>query len=91
MLANVTGFVITGKVPNELLREIQDLETGLSTNSRIFESDYQQIEESCGNGLGLVKDEMYTGNIVTQKVIPGNSLYTRRLWYRMCSCQPTVK
>ena len=59
---------LKGKAPDELLHQVSDLLSDLESNSRIFDVDSDRIEGSCGNGLGLVKDEVYTGNLVTQKV-----------------------
>lgn len=57
-----------GKAPDELLVEVSDLLSNLESGSRIFDVDSDRIQRSCGNGLGLVKDEVYTGNLITQKV-----------------------
>jgi hypothetical protein len=61
-------LICKGKAPDELLLEVSDLLSDLESGSRIFDVDSDRIQRSCGNGLGLVKDEVYTGNLITQKV-----------------------
>ena len=57
--------MVVGQVPAELLLELDDLQSILESNFRISSAQ----ESSCGNGFALVKDEIYKGNIDTQKVV----------------------
>jgi hypothetical protein len=66
MLPVIIGAIeiVVGTLPAKLLYELDNLKSSLDSNFRTSSS-----QETCGNGLGLVKDEVYKGNIDTQKVV----------------------
>ena len=67
-LFSLKKFHLLGKVSSELLLELSQLQSSLETGGRVLDEVPDEAEGSCGNGLGLVKDEVYRGNVDTQKV-----------------------
>jgi hypothetical protein len=58
-----------GTVSKEVLDELSALQASLDDSLQVQDENFGSGERSCGNGLGLVKDEVYRGSIDTQKVL----------------------